>query len=165
MQSSTRKSFHIAAAGVLCLGLSGCVAGDGSKQQAGTVIGAVVGGVIGSQFGGSTGARIAAGVAGTLIGGFIGSAIGAQLDEADRQALAEMTYYTASTGAPRRYYTPRTGGRVATRPGRTTRVAATPTQVASICRTVEQEVVLADGTKKQENIESCRGSDGNWKVT
>ena len=165
MPMIARKSLTIAAGGALCLALSGCVAGEGQKQQAGTVIGAVVGGVIGSQIGGSTGARIAAGIAGSLIGGFVGGAIGAQLDEADRQALAEMTYYTASTGAPRRYYNPRTRVRVATRPVRTTRVAATPTQVASLCRTIEQEVVLADGTKKQDTIQSCRGSDGNWKVT
>ena len=121
MNTIAKKSAALAAAAAIGFGLSGCVS-DGPKEQGGAVIGAVLGGVLGSSIGGNVGTRIAGGIAGSLIGGFIGASIGAQLDAADRQALAEMTYVSASQNRPREYYNRSTGVRIKTRPIKTTRV-------------------------------------------
>ncbi|WP_120994389.1 SH3 domain-containing protein [Stutzerimonas urumqiensis] len=61
-----------------------------TKENIGTVLGTAAGVLIGSQIGGGSG-RTAAMIAGALAGGYLGKAFGAQLDERDRQALAEQT--------------------------------------------------------------------------
>lgn len=61
-----------------------------NKENIGTLVGAAAGVLVGSQVGGGNG-RTAAMIAGALAGGYLGKTIGANLDERDRQALAQQT--------------------------------------------------------------------------
>jgi surface antigen len=138
--------------------LVGCNQTAGPRQQSGTVIGALVGGAIGSQFGGNVGSRIAAGVLGAAIGGLIGNQIGGYLDEQDRARLAAITRQTAITGSTRQFTSLKSGARVRTR------VVNTRVNVAGdTCRTVEQEIVLRDGTAARDTVQACR-TNGQWQV-
>lgn len=61
-----------------------------NKENLGTLVGAAAGVLVGSQVGSGSG-RTAAMIAGALAGGYLGKTIGANLDERDRQALAQQT--------------------------------------------------------------------------
>lgn len=148
----------IAVCGVLLtsLALAGCET-TGPKQQGGAVLGAVVGGVIGSQLGGDTEGRILAGLAGAAVGGLIGSSIGAQLDAQDRKRLEQITLSSMSTGSVRSFRNPKTGVKA------TTRVVKSSTSGGQACRTVQQDVVLADGRIARDTVRGCKGKNG-WSV-
>lgn len=61
-----------------------------NKENIGTLVGVAAGVLVGSQIGSGSG-RTAAMIAGALAGGYLGKTIGANLDERDRQALAQQT--------------------------------------------------------------------------
>jgi len=82
----------------------------------------------------------------------IGASIGSALDEQDRRQLAAMTRATATSGKNRRYRNSKTGVTL------TTRTAG----IVGDCRTVEQEVVMADGTRRVDSVQACRTQKG-WK--
>lgn len=128
-----------------------------NKETLGTVGGVIIGGLIGGALGGrGSGAALGA-VGGALVGGFLGNRIGAHLDEQDRLALARLTRQAAASGGPRSYYNRRTGIRATIRPGRSY------TSAGQICRTVQQEVVMKDGTLMNDSVKSCKGANG-WVV-
>lgn len=165
MQKSRNALFAVSAI-VLC-GLSACSSTGGPKQAEGTGIGAGLGGTVGGiltqRLG--IGGQVLGVVGGTLIGAAIGSQIGAYLDEEDQKALAQMTDETATTGSVHTYQNKKTGLRLATRRKTTTRVAASGNQIAQVCSGVEQELILADGTKKIDTVQQCRSADGSRRVS
>ncbi|SOC48167.1 glycine zipper 2TM protein [Rhizobium subbaraonis] len=142
---------------LLCaaVGLSSCET-SGPKQQSGAVIGAVTGGLIGSQFG-SGGGRVAAGVLGAAVGGFIGGSIGAQLDAQDRARLKEITTASIKSGQSKSFRNAKTGvsGK--------TKVVRESNAGGKQCRTVQQNVTLANGQVSQDTVTGCKGPNG-WSV-
>jgi uncharacterized protein YcfJ len=122
----------------------------GQNQTGGALFGAIIGGVIGSSIGGNAGSRIVGGIAGAAIGGLIGGSIGSYLDEQERRQLAAMTRSTARTGKSRHYR------------GKSGAISTRVSSHAGSCRTVEQEIVLADGTKRTDSVQACQTAQG-WK--
>jgi predicted lipid-binding transport protein (Tim44 family) len=153
MKISTIKAVSFVIALSVAVGLSKeAEAQAGPNQTTGAIIGGILGGVIGGSIGGSTTSRILGGVAGVAIGSVIGASIGSALDEQDRRQLAAMTRATATSGKNRRYRNSKTGVTL------TTRTAG----IVGDCRTVEQEVVMADGTRRVDSVQACRTQKG-WK--
>lgn len=136
--------------------LSACES-TGPKQQSGALIGAGIGGVIGSQFGGSTGGRLAAGVLGAGIGGLIGGGIGAKLDAEDRARLNRITTASVRSGRSGSFRNAKTGVRGSTQ------VVQTKNANGQLCRTVQQNVTLNDGTTSTDRVTGCKGPNG-WSV-
>lgn len=154
------------ASGIL-IGFAGCSPMTGSRQGDGAVIGtatgAIIGGLLTERLG--IGGQIAGVVGGGLIGGMVGAQIGAYLDEQDRQALEEMMQFTASTNSPKSYVNSKTGVRITTRVVKRRTPPQQPLQVAQKqCKSIEQKIVLGDGTEKQEIVSSCRGANGTWMI-
>ena len=127
----------------------------GPKEGIGTGLGAILGGVIGSQVGRGS---VLGGVAGAVIGGLIGNRIGAALDEQDRRSLEQITRATMSSGSSRSFRNKKTGVRGTTRVVNNSRNAS-----GQACRTVQQEVVLRDGSLSRDTVTGCRGQNG-WVV-
>ncbi|MCK5373839.1 MAG: glycine zipper 2TM domain-containing protein [Alphaproteobacteria bacterium] len=132
-----------------------------SKQEIGTLVGAGSGALLGSKFGKGDG-KIAATIAAGIFGGYIGNKIGSYLGEQDRQKLALSTQKTFETGKTQSWSNPKTNVSA------TTKIVDTPTsRIAATahkeCNTVEQEIVLKDGSTKTENVTACKGANG-WEV-
>lgn len=136
-------------------GLASCET-TGPKQQSGAVIGALAGGLVGSQFGSGSG-RVGAALAGAALGGIIGGSIGAQLDAQDRARLQEITTASIRTGGNRSFRNPKTGVRA------TTRVVSSNNANGKLCRTVQQDVTLANGQVSRDTVSGCKGPNG-WTV-
>lgn len=109
----------IAALTLSAVGLSGCVTTDGggwgTKQSWGTAIGAVGGALLGSQIGGGSG-RIIATLLGGLAGSALGNWIGSNLDERDRQALAQSTQAALESGKTVNWSSEHSGASAVIRP-------------------------------------------------
>jgi surface antigen len=129
----------------------------GPREGEGTAAGALLGGVLGGIAGGRGSGGVAGAVAGAAIGGFIGNRIGAALDEQDRQALAQATRATATTGKPRQFTSRRSGAR-----GRVDVVSSSRVDGRE-CRTIRQQVVLKDGSNLSDTVRACKGPRG-WEV-
>ncbi|WP_104668766.1 glycine zipper 2TM domain-containing protein [Ensifer adhaerens] len=142
---------------LLCaaVSLSSCET-TGPKQQTGTVIGAVAGGLIGSQFG-DGGGSIAAGALGAVVGGLVGGSIGAQLDAQDRARLQQITTASIRSGQSKSFRNSKTGvsGK--------TKVIRESNAGGKQCRTVQQNVTLANGQVSQDTVTGCKGANG-WSV-
>jgi surface antigen len=145
--------------GVLSLSLlAGCTSTAGNKEVAGTGIGATIGAAIGASLGDDQGSRLIGSVAGAVIGGLIGNRIGAALDAEDRKRLAEITRQAAKSGGAKSFRNRKSGVRA------TARVTKTQTSsTGQVCRTVVQEVVLADGRRLNDSVDACQGRNG-WNV-
>ncbi|MFZ0844768.1 MAG: hypothetical protein WAM62_03185 [Pseudolabrys sp.] len=152
MGAALRNSICLALAALIAVvSAYGAIAqNSGSNQSGGAIFGAIIGGVIGGSIGGSAGSRIVGGIAGAAIGGLIGSSIGSYLDDQERRQLASMTRSTASTGRARHYR------------GKSGSISTRMSSESGSCRTVEQEVVMADGTKRNDSVQACRTEHG-WK--
>lgn len=135
--------------------LSGCET-SGPKQQSGAVIGAVAGGILGNQFG-SGGGRVAATFLGAGLGGLLGGSIGAQLDAQDRQRLNEITTASIRSGGSRSFRNAKTGVKGSTK------VVRSSNEDGKLCRTVQQNVTLANGQVSSDTVSGCKGPNG-WSV-
>ena len=129
---------------------------QGPKEQEG----AMMGGVIGSLFsmvpgGSSVGGQIAKSMAPT-IGTFVGGAIGAQLDEQDRKALAAATSRAFSSGKIQSFKGKSGRGTVSV-------VDSRKNDAGQPCRTVKQNVVLANGQAVSDTVSACKGPKG-WQI-
>jgi len=146
--------------GAVILAMSGTVthAQMGPKESGGTVGGALIGGILGSAFGGSGAGRVVGGLAGAAVGGFIGNRIGASLDEEDRRAMANSTRSAMTSGSARSFSNRKTGVRGSAKVIGNSRNASNQP-----CRTVQQEVVLKDGSVVRDTVTGCKGPNG-WSV-
>ena len=90
MKTLSIKSFLISGAIALTLSstalLTGCAGASNEQQQA--IAGSVIGGAIGHQFGKGDG-KHAMTIVGAIVGGMIGGNAGRQLDQRDRQKVAQ----------------------------------------------------------------------------
>lgn len=146
----------ICTAAILSILLTGCQT-VGPKEKIGTFAGVGAGALIGSQFGHGNG-RVASALLGAAVFGFLGNRIGAQLDEQDRQNLARITRQAASSGRSSHFRNLHTGVSGSARV-----VRSSINSVGETCRTVEQEVVLRDGTVSKDTVSACKGKNG-WTV-
>jgi surface antigen len=161
--ATTRRLLRIASV----LSISGLLACSGNpgydqvgqKEAQGTQVGSIVGSVIGGYVpvGNSIAGQVIASQAGT-IGGFVGGRIGAALDEQDRRALEQTTRAAFQTGERKSFSSNRTGVQ-----GSVTVTANSKNAVGQPCRTVKQEVVLADKRMLSDSVSACKGPNG-WEV-
>ena len=150
---------------VAALGVAGCdtsqggVAGMGTKQTGGTVLGALGGGLLGSTVGHGKGRLVAVG-AGTLIGALIGSEVGRSLDKAD-QAAAARAYEQANTapiGETITWRNPESGNYGTVTPSREGR-----TGDGRYCREYQSSIYV--GGKYEQGVgTACRNPDGTWQI-
>ena len=152
------KSLLAGALALMMAAPSPVLAQMGPKEEQGTLGGALLGGAIGSMFGGGTGGHIAGGLIGAVAGGLIGNQIGRQLDAEDRAALEQMTRRSIVSGGGQTYRNKRTGVVAKTRVTKQNKNAK-----GEACRTVEQEVVMKDGSVNRDTVSACRGPNG-WTV-
>ena len=164
------------AAGVITVGLSGCVSSSGSTQATGTAVGATGGALAGAVIANNTGGTPLVGaLIGGIAGGIIGNAIGAYLDEQERQAMdaAMRKAAEAKTGervvvtVPKTSKTPSTSKSTTT----STKTSKDVTKIEVIpgdsytnaagqqCRPMEQ-VVEKDGKTIQGKSAMCNTGKG-----
>jgi surface antigen len=131
----------------------------GQKEAQGTQVGSIVGSVIGGYvpIGNSVAGQVLRSQAGT-IGGFVGGRIGAALDEQDRRALEQATRSAFLSGQRRSFSSSRTGVQ-----GSVSVTSNTTNAEGQACRTVKQEVVLADKSVLSDTVSACKGPNG-WEV-
>jgi surface antigen len=131
----------------------------GQKEAQGSQVGSIVGSVIGGYVpvGNSIAGQVLMSQAGT-IGGFVGGRIGASLDEQDRRALEQATRAAFLSGERKSFSSSRTGVQ-----GSVTVTANSKNAGGQPCRTVKQEVVLADKQVLSDSVSACKGPNG-WEV-
>lgn len=144
----------------LVAGTAACDPDTGTKEIVGTAAGGALGGYLGSKVGSGSG-RLAATAAGAIAGAMLGSHIGRQLDQADRQRLAE-THQTAMERYP--------DGRTATwsNPNSGHSGTVTPTETyadrpGGPCREYRTTVNIG-GRVEEAYGTACRQPDGTWKI-
>jgi surface antigen len=158
------KNVYRARVAIACLSLiGGCDTIESSdKETIGATAGAAACGVIGTQFGTSlpTWAQPMVVAGGAVACGYVGKQIGAYLDEQDRQSMNEAAQQALKTGKVQSWSSP--DGKVK---GSAQIVRnAVPTDKESNCKTIRQTVTLANGSKKQEDLLTCKGPDGRWAI-
>lgn len=153
-----KKIIVILAATVLVL--SGCAAGTGPKEGAGTLIGAGTGALLGSHVGSGKGRLVAVAI-GTLAGAMIGQDIGRSLDKADQIAMQQNAQYAlehAPTNTSTPWRNPDTGNS-----GQITPIETYQTSSGEYCREYQQTVWIG-GQEQQAYGTACRQPDGTWKI-
>lgn len=154
--------------------LCGCLATSGN-QRLGADAGRVIDNVLRGATRGSANS-VAGSVARSNVGRMVGQNIGAYLDEQGRQQMASASADTARTGRAQQARTS-SGSTISTRVARNstlptgsaqtvsgsgTQAGATPAVPARECKTVEQKVVMNDGTSSSDTVVFCNGPDG-WQ--
>ncbi len=132
------------------------------KENVGNIIGGIIGGVIGSQIGKGNG-NTAAIILGTIAGTMIGGKVGRDMDEADRQALAEAQNQALRDQLGRRTdwdgrsYGSRTGARgsfTSIREGYNNRTG-------EYCREYTSVITVNNRTEETRGV-ACTRRDGSW---
>ena len=132
-----------------------------SKEEKGTGIGGILGGVIGNKLGKDKNKELWT-IVGVAAGAFIGNRIGKNLDQKDKEKLAEATIKAAETGENQEWENTESG-----KVGQAKIVQAsvdTDTDKNSNCREIEQSVALDDGSVVTEKVKACKGEDGSWAI-
>jgi surface antigen len=145
---------------VTALVLSGCAAGTGPKEGAGTLLGAGTGALLGSQVGGGKGRLVAVAI-GTLAGAMIGQDIGRSLDKADQIAMQQNAQYAlehAPTNTSTPWRNPDSGNS-----GQITPIETYQSSSGDYCREYQQTVWVG-GQEQQAYGTACRQPDGTWKI-
>jgi surface antigen len=150
----------------ISLVLAGCE--TMTKEQIGTGTGAVLGAIVGNKVA-RDGNRAAGTVIGAVVGGIIGNKIGAYLQNpTDKRRAEEATIRAAETGQAQQFQT--TSGATVTASSSpvsappVVNTGARPVAAASEeCRSVNQTIVLANGSQEQEAITMCKGAEGWYR--
>ena len=154
-----KKLSSILIALVCLLNLSACKTNDINSllntTNLGRLAGAGAGAWAGSNVGKGNGKTLAT-VGGALVGLWVGGEIAKYLSTDDQKQLAESTQKTAETGKLQSLYNPET------KVSAQTQIVKSPTQNASNCKTVLQDINI-DGNKKTEKVQACK-VNGVWKV-
>jgi len=154
------------AAVTVVLFLSGCGAGGtssgglaslGDGCTIGTAVGAAAGGITAAALNGgrrqSSLRRYGVPALGAAGGGFLGNRVGCMLSQGARDRAKQAVRVTASSGQPQSWASGESGTS-----GRTRVVGNTDG-----CRTIEQVITLADGTRHTEQVRACKGQNG-WEA-
>ncbi len=141
--------------------LTACAQDAGNKEIAGTLIGAGLGAWLGKEIGGKgTSGDIGIAV-GAVAGAAIGRSIGADLDELDRQKLANAHYdamENSRSGDAVRWTNPDSGNS-----GSVTALTTDLSDPDRPCRQFETTVNVG-GTAEQGTGLACRNPDGSWDI-
>jgi len=159
---------RLVTASVLVAALGACTQTGGTQPgqfgvnntTGGTLLGAGLGGLLGNQFGHGAGKGVMT-AAGVVAGGLIGHSIGAQLDQADKRAMARTTQTALETGQPNQplpWRNQDSGHRGAITPGQYYQTAD-----GGYCREYQQTVTIG-GETQQAYGTACRQPDGTWKI-
>lgn len=145
---------------VFTLGLAGCAATTGPKEQTGTLIGAGAGALLGSQVGSGQGTLVAVAI-GTLAGALIGQNVGRSLDQADQMAMEKNAQYAlehapTNTSTPWRNPDSGNGGEI-------TPIETYQAKSGEYCREYRQTVRIGED-EQQAYGTACRQPDGSWKI-
>ena len=125
---------------VLCLALVASLSGCATQNQStGTAVGAVLGAAIGHAIGGKNGALLGAG-----LGAAMGNSIGKQLDEKDRQQLAQARQRALDQQTPQNFYAASARANVVVTPGPVF-YEPSRTQIALASDLQSLDVVQSDG--------------------
>ena len=162
MSTKFRMSLRrMVAVGLVSVALAAC---EGAQQRPGetigTLLGAGLGALVGSQIGAGKGNTVAVAV-GVLAGAYLGGKAGKSLDEADRNAVEEMTQDSLEnnpSGVPSTWDNPDKDV--------SAKVTPTETYVADSgvdCRDFEQTVMI-EGKADTVNGTACRNGDGRWEL-
>ena len=152
------------AVGLICAGLSGCMATTGSNQSTGTAVGATGGAIAGAVIANNTGGNPWVGaLIGGLAGGLIGNAIGAYLDEQERIAM-EAAMQKAVVAKPNQKIA-WTASSPSKKSGVKTKGYVVPGEIytnasGQQCRNFEQ-VAEKDGETLQGKVTKCK-TDKGW---
>lgn len=139
--------------------LAGCSTTDvGVKQGVGTLAGGTAGALAGNQIGSGKG-KTAATIGGAVLGALVGSEIGRQLDENDRQAIAQAEYQALESAGPNRpvaWQNPRSGHRG--------QVSAGPAYFVNErnCRDYSHTIYV-DSQPEILRGTACRTPEGSWQ--
>jgi surface antigen len=158
-----KKSAYLSLAYAGMLLLSACATtGGGTNEATFTNIGGKVGSALSSSLsmGGDAGRVMRRmGLTTTSLGMLVGGSIGRSLDDQDRQKMEVAAQDALNSNRVQTWGSPdkKTSGTV--RP-----ISTTTSAQAGTCRTIQQTVALADGSKHQENVTACKGADGQWEV-
>lgn len=133
-----------------------------NKETIGNIIGGIIGGAIGSNVGkgnGNTAAIIVGAIAGTMIGGKVGR----DMDEADRQALAEAQRRCLNERLGDRYDWDggRYGSRTGARGSFTTTREGYNNRTGEYCREYTSVIHLR-GRVEETRGTACSRRDGSW---
>lgn len=90
---------------------------------------------------------------------YIGGQIGLALDEMDREKMNEAAQAALDTGKVQTWDNPETDT------SGTAKIIKTGSAAkgGGDCKTVRNTLVLADGTRKQEDVTACKNTDGEWE--
>jgi|GEM_PF-3785167 len=146
-----KKILVIVIASALALASSSAIA---NKEDAGTIIGGLLGGIIGNQLGKG---KIGGTIAGTVIGALIGNSIGEELDDQDREELADAQNACLNGEADRQYRWGRSGGRPN---GEFVCVDGYHRRTKTTCREI-RSVTYHRGEKEVRKGYYCK-TKGNW---
>lgn len=142
---------------VLCLASALALSSSTSfanKEDAGTIIGGLLGGLIGNQLGKG---KVGGTVAGAVIGALIGNGIGEELDDQDREELAEAQDACLNGEAERQYRWGRSGGRPN---GEFVCVEGYHKRTKTVCREI-RSITFHRGEKEVRKGYYCK-TRGNW---
>ncbi|MFP5519275.1 MAG: RT0821/Lpp0805 family surface protein [Bdellovibrionia bacterium] len=134
-----------------------------NKEDVGTLIGGVVGAIIGSQAGSDKNQERNAFI-GAIIGGVIGNRIGADMDERDRQALAEAQRRALESENEQEQITWQGsdyGSRTGARGSITTIRSGTHRRTNQLCREYESVITTRRATERVRGI-ACLNNRGQW---
>jgi len=131
--------------------------GTMNKEDVGTAAGAIAGGVAGYQFGGGAGQAVAT-VGGALLGGMLGKSVGRSMDNADRVAYDDASYYALENGRSQSWNNPHNGNRGTFVPKR-----GYHDNYGRYCREYTQTIYV-DGRRHNGYGTACRQDDGTWAI-
>jgi len=156
-------------AGVISVGLGGCVTTNtGSNQATGTAVGATGGAIAGAVIANNTGNNPWMGaLIGGLAGGIIGNAIGAYLDDQERQAMEAAMRKAAAEAKPNQKVA-WTAPKPSKKSGKKTTGYVIPGEIytnaaGQQCRNIEQ-VAEKDGETIKGKTTACK-TDKGWTET
>lgn len=100
-------------------------------------------------------------LSGSVFGcGYLGGQIGLALDEMDREKMNEAAQAALDTGKVQTWDNDETANSGTAKIVKT----ASAAKGRGDCKTVRNTIVLADGSRKQEDVTACRNADGGWEA-
>lgn len=92
--------------------------------------------------------------------GYLGGQMGLALDDMDREKMNEAAQAALDTGE----VTTWDNGETASSGSAQVLKTAPTGRGRGECKTVRNTIILADGSRKQEDVTACRNADGGWEA-
>lgn len=128
-----------------------------TNEAIGAAIGGVGGGVLGNILPEKN--KELWTLAGVAAGAFVGAKIAKYLNEQEQQQVASTTVSAAESGEPEVWKNEETGNS-----GSATVTETKTSPSGDTCKTIVQQVSLADGGSESQEVTACKNADGVWSV-